>query len=232
MDPNADAAPEHPEPEGPGKPALAEDLESRLEDDFGTLHGAPPRRALPPPPRYNLFGRLIRNLLYTAVLAVLPASAALATTLGLWVASGVPAIQLARGELLAEEARYHQALHHSQPVLDELEAQGAPADQVQVVYFAFADARDGDEARRLADTYLGVLSDQAAASRLRHGEAMRLPELLGPSNQARRRAGAAYEAWTEHLASPRGRLARGLGMVAAPTPGMAVYERRHPREAP
>ncbi|MEZ4238903.1 MAG: hypothetical protein R3F59_22685 [Myxococcota bacterium] len=130
---------------------------------------------------------------------------------------------------MSAELTYHEALKDTAPVLDELADQGAPADQVQIVYFAFADARDPDEARRLADTYLGVLTDEVARAHERHPDDEDLPPLMAPIDEARLHTHAAYARWSALLASPRGRLARAFGLIGAPTPGMGVYARPHPR---
>jgi hypothetical protein len=132
---------------------------------------------------------------------------------------------------LAREAEYHKLLDASQAVIAELGALGAPGPQLEVVYFSYADAKD-DQARPLADTYLGVLADQIETVRtVQGGEAAeRLPLMIKPTSAARRQTAAAYEDWTALLETPRGRLAVLFGMVSAPSAGMGVYERTHPRQ--
>ncbi|MEZ4238684.1 MAG: hypothetical protein R3F59_21540 [Myxococcota bacterium] len=179
--------------------------------------------------RFNVLREFLYHLTRAALLAIVPGTIAIGATLTMFVVTALPPINKARGELIASEQAYHQALHNSQPILAQLEAEGAPSDQIQVVYFAFDDA-EGDEARRMADTYLGVLVDQSIEARSRSGSTDNtLTVMLGPANSARRSASEAYREWNRLLDAPSGRLAVLLGLVHRPTLGMSVYERSHPR---
>jgi hypothetical protein len=179
--------------------------------------------------QFNVLREFTYHLARAALLAVVPGFVAISATFTMFVMSALPPINSARSEVINSEVDYFNALRGTEPVLSELEQLGAPSDQIQVVYFSFIDA-EGDEARRMADTYLGVLIDQGMEARSRAGPgANRIPMLLGPANSARRRAGQAYQQWTTLLAAPSGRLALWFGLVQPPTIGMMVYQREHPR---
>ena len=210
--------------------SFRDELESmRLVDLDGTLRGAPGRIDRPIRIEFDFLGVLLFNLMRAIVFGVLPGTAMMAATVGAWVMTAVPGLRQARRDTLSAEADYHQELRHTQPVLTELAALGAPSESLETVYFAFADAR-GDEARTAADRYLGLLSDQIDLvedpTGERTGEAARL---LGPASSARAKTSAAYLDWQARTHTANGRVAVWLRLVPEPTGAMAIYDRPHPR---
>ncbi|MEQ1502126.1 MAG: hypothetical protein ABMB14_07835 [Myxococcota bacterium] len=205
--------------------------EVRLEDMPGNRRAATDRVYREPQKGlgFNVITGFFYNLMRAFVLAVVPTILALCFTVAAWVGSVVPGINSARSEVLTRESDFHRTLDGTQPLLAELAALGAPAEQLEVIYFAYADAKP-DEARMMADTYLGVLVDQVEqAQQSNPGAGERLPMMLAPVNSTRRRTGVAYQRYLELLHTPRGRIAAGLHLVSSPTTGMALYERVHPR---
>lgn len=181
------------------------------------------------PNPFNVVGEFLYHLTRAAAIAILPATVAVGATVSMWVGSAVPGINAARSEVFTRETEYLVSLSSSQPLLNELESLGAPSDQLQVVYFAYTDA-EGDDRRIMADTYLGILVDQATDARIRRGEAAnRIAPMIAQASAARRKASEDYKAWVELLNTPRGRIAAWLGLVSTPSPGMEVYLRSHPR---
>lgn len=172
---------------------------------------------------FNVWGRLVGNLVLATLIGIVPGAVAVGSALSLWVGSGMPALRAARLETATAEDEYHRALEASQPLLAELGSLGSPRDQLEVVYFAFEDASIVEQ-RHLADQYLGVLIDQVNLVAVSRGEAStRARKLLMPAIEARGRVSEAYLGWEELRHTPKGQIIDLLMFATPPSPGMELY---------
>ncbi|HHO50149.1 MAG TPA: hypothetical protein ENK18_04565 [Deltaproteobacteria bacterium] len=171
---------------------------------------------------YNLIAALLRNLLRTTFIAIIPTVLVAGAMTGVWLSTGVRPVTEAAKDMRSAQSNWFAVLQQAHPVIDELGIHGAPVGEVEKVYFAFIDATK-EERPHQADVLLQVLQDQAETLRATSEGAPRVFELLLPVTQARFEVTRTYERWLEAMRPPASRAAVILGLAPSPRESDARY---------
>ncbi|MBX2804218.1 MAG: hypothetical protein KTR31_41540 [Myxococcales bacterium] len=180
------------------------------------------RRRVRGPVQFDFFNMLYQNFVKAVVIATLPLLVVAAIVAAYWLKSGVEPARNAARDMASAEQAWFSTLTQVQPAIEELGLYGAPVSELEVVYFAFIDSTRSDKAQH-ADVLLQVLHDTAEAVRAVRGDVGNTYQLLEPSNRARQRVTAAYNAWTEACSTPPTNIVVGMGWAPGPDPSHARY---------
>lgn len=171
---------------------------------------------------YNLLASLIRNLIRTALIALVPTIFIVGSMIGVWLSTGIRPVHEAAKEMRTAQINWYAALQEAHPVINALGANGAPLSELEKVYFAFVDSPDEDRAHQ-ADVLLQVLEDQARTLRSTSVDTQPIYELLQPVSQSRFEVTRTYERWLEAMRPAPSRAAVILKLAPAPTESDARY---------
>jgi len=182
-----------------------------------------PERQVRREAEFNPFTAFVFSLLRFAALGLFISAALAAGAFTIWVANGAgPVREAARATYTAED-NWFATLTQTQPVIHELNARGAPRDDLETVYFAFSDATEADRALN-GDALLQTLQGQAVAVRAMGHDINPILNLLQPVSTARLAVADHYQAWVAATKPLSAQIAILLRIAPTPPERLEIYD--------